>query len=83
MIIKIDLEKAYDRLEWHFIKETLVDVGLPQMLMNVNMEYVTNASSCLLWNGECTDVIQQSGGLRQGDKISPYIFVLCMQRLVE
>lgn len=40
MIIKIDLEKAYDHLEWHFIVETLVDVGLPQILVNVIMERV-------------------------------------------
>lgn len=35
----------------------------------------------MLWNGECTDIIQQSKGIRQGDLISPYIFVLCLERL--
>lgn len=38
VIIKINLEKAYNRLEWHFIKQTLVDVGLPQLMVNVIME---------------------------------------------
>lgn len=79
MIIRIDLEKAYDRLKWHFIEETLMDVGLPQTLVSIIMECVTSASFRLLWNGECTDVINQSRGLRQGDPISLYIFVLCME----
>lgn len=51
MIIKVDLEKAYDRLEWHFIKQTLVEAGLPQLMVDVIMECITNASFHLLWNG--------------------------------
>lgn len=35
MVIKLDLEKAYDRFEWQFIEETLWDVGLPNRLVEV------------------------------------------------
>lgn len=52
MILKIDLEKAYDRLEWHFIEETLIDVVLPQRMAEMIMDCVTNAGFRLLWNGE-------------------------------
>lgn len=58
MILKIDLEKAYDRLEWRFIKQTLIDVGLLQMMVNVIMECLSNASFRPSRNGECIDIIQ-------------------------
>lgn len=48
---------------------------------NAIMECVTNSSFRLLWKGECTDTILQSRGIRQGDSISPYLFVLCLERL--
>lgn len=38
MVIKIDLEKTYDRLKWSFVKETLQDSGLPQEFVDVTMK---------------------------------------------
>lgn len=81
MVLKIDLEKAYDRLEWPFIEETLRDVGLPNSMVDVIMKCVSSASFQLLWNGDCTETIGQTRGLRQGDPLSPYLFVLCLERL--
>lgn len=81
MIIKIDLEKASDCLEWVSTMRLYWMLGCPQRMASVIMECTSNASFLLLWNGECMDVIKQSKGLRQGDPISPYIFVSCMERL--
>lgn len=66
MILKVDLEKAYDRLEWQFIRETLVDVGLPSTMIEVIMHCVTAASFSLLWNGDSTDTIEQTRGASTG-----------------
>lgn len=63
MIIKIDLKKAYDRLEWCFVKETLSNVRLPQPMVERIMECVTNAKFHLMWSGECTEAIQQTQGI--------------------
>lgn len=81
MALKIDLEKAYDRLRWSFIQETLVLVGFPYPLTVLIMECITTASFQVLWNGEPSDKIIPSKGIRQGDPLLPYIFVLCLERL--
>lgn len=81
IVKKIDLEKAYDRLEWSFVEETLLDVGLPECMVGVIMSCISSAAFRLMWNGESTKIIQQTRGPRQGDPISPYIFVLCLERL--
>lgn len=81
MAIKVDLEKAYDRLSWDFIQETLGVIGLPMDLIRIIMECITTVSMQLLWNGELTESFSPSRGIRQGDPLSPYIFVMCIERL--
>lgn len=81
MAIKIDFEKAYNRLKWDFIRETLAEIRFPQLLISVIMECLTTSSMKVLWNGEPTESFQPSRGVRQADPLSPYLFVLCMERL--
>lgn len=83
MIIKLDLEKTYDILEWTFNEDTLLDAGLPRHLINVIMNCIPSGFCRLLWNGELTELFQPSRGLRQGDPLSSYLFVLCMERLAQ
>lgn len=81
MAIKVDLEKAYDRLRWDFIEDTLVDLGIPSGIIRVIMNCVSSSSMQLLWNGSPTKVFRPSRGMRQGCPLPPYHFVLCMERL--
>lgn len=83
MAIKIDFEKAYDPLRWSFIRDTLQQMNLPLLLINVIMECVTTSSLQVLWNGEPTQSFKPSRGIRQGDPLSPYLFVMCMERLYQ
>ena len=78
---KIDLEKAYDRLNWDFLELTLHDFGFPPTSISLIMSCVRSSNLSILWNGAKTDHFTPSRGLCQGDHLSPYLFVLCMEKL--
>lgn len=83
MAIKLDLEKAYDRLSWHFIKETLGDIGLPDDFVNLVWQCISTPRMRMLWNGEALNEFSPSRGIWQGNPLSPYLFVLCIEKLFQ
>ena len=83
MAIKVDLEKAYDCLNWSFIQETLRDVDIPKNLVEVIYWCITSSRMQLLWNGSSSSKFTPSRGIYQGDPISRYIFVLCIEKLYQ
>lgn len=80
-MIKVDIRKAYDSIEWDFLKATLLEYGFPTKLVQLIMTCVTTVRYSLLINGGVTPSFQAKKGLRQGDPISHYLFVLAMEYL--
>jgi hypothetical protein len=79
--LKLDLEKAFDNVNWDFLQNCLHDFDFPDITIKLIMHCVSSSTFSILWNGNKMPPFKSSHGLRQGDPLSPYLFILCMEKL--
>lgn len=77
-MIKVDLQKSYDSVEWACVEKNLKELGFPLRMDLLDYDLHHIVSYTFLVNGTLTDTFQAKKGLRQRDLMSPYIFVLVL-----